>query len=123
MSWHKQAACLGLPSDIFFGDEDHGLRGNAKQAKSICANCPVREKCLDENIFEEHGIFGGMTIRERADERTRRGLRKPIQLSPHGTSARARWHYRNNVPICEPCLRAQAVAEWDSRERRGTLAR
>jgi WhiB family redox-sensing transcriptional regulator len=119
VSWRKQAACLGYPIDIFFGDDESGLRGSAAVAKAVCSICPVRSECLEEHIFEEFGIFGGLTHRERITLRARRQLRKPTTIAPHGTTARARWHYRHGVPICDPCLQAHALATALSKERRG----
>ena len=34
-------------------------------AKAICAQCPVKAECLDANIWEDHGIFGGTAPHER----------------------------------------------------------
>lgn len=36
-----------------------------EQARAICAGCPVREACLAAGIAEDHGIWGGLTPRER----------------------------------------------------------
>lgn len=58
--WTRLAACLGLPDDLFFPDDDGG--GNhALEAKKVCVDCPVRLKCLDYAIRTrtEHGIWGG----------------------------------------------------------------
>jgi WhiB family redox-sensing transcriptional regulator len=122
VSWRKQAACTGYPIETFFGDDEHGLRGSAARAKAICSICPVRNECLEENIFEEFGVFGGLTHRERITLRARRKLMKPTTVAPHGTQARARWHYRHNVPICQPCLMANARANSESKERRRDVA-
>jgi WhiB family redox-sensing transcriptional regulator len=48
---------------VFFpvSDEDAG------QAKAICAQCPVREACLEYALAtrERDGVWGGATERER----------------------------------------------------------
>ncbi|MGW3634109.1 WhiB family transcriptional regulator [Streptomyces sp. NPDC005122] len=38
-----------------------------KQAKAVCARCPVRTECLGEALDEriEFAVWGGMTERER----------------------------------------------------------
>jgi len=43
-------------------DEDDGA-----EAKAICAECPVREACLEYALTtrEKEGVWGGMTARER----------------------------------------------------------
>lgn len=47
--------------DIFFSEDAAGIR----QAKMICATCPVRSKCFEYGQSEEFGIFGGLTPAER----------------------------------------------------------
>lgn len=62
-SWRAQARCRGADPDIFHpSDEDDGA-----QAKVICAECPVREACLEYALTsrEKDGVWGGMTARER----------------------------------------------------------
>jgi WhiB family redox-sensing transcriptional regulator len=63
LSWRNRAACRGVDPDIFFpiSDED------ALQAKAICAECPVREACLEWALAtrERDGVWGGATERER----------------------------------------------------------
>lgn len=63
LSWRNRAACRGVDPDIFFpiSDEDAG------QAKAICAECPVREACLEWALAtrERDGVWGGATERER----------------------------------------------------------
>lgn len=62
-SWRDRAACRGIDPDIFYpvSDED------ADTAKSICAECPVREACLEYALAnrERDGVWGGATERER----------------------------------------------------------
>jgi WhiB family redox-sensing transcriptional regulator len=69
-SWREQAACRGLDTSIFFPPSD--LEAGA--AKAICAQCPVREQCLEWAIAsrQEEGIWGGMTDGERRRLRRRR---------------------------------------------------
>lgn len=61
-AWSKRAVCRTAdPEELF-------VQGAAQnRAKAICTGCPVRTECLayalDERI--EHGVFGGMTSRER----------------------------------------------------------
>lgn len=63
--WRQLAACRGVDPDIFFPsseDED-----DAAEAKAICETCPVREPCLEHALLvrEKHGVWGGLTERER----------------------------------------------------------
>ncbi len=63
LTWRNRAACKGIDPDIFFpvSEED------AEPAKAICAECPVREACLEHALAhrEREGIWGGFTERER----------------------------------------------------------
>lgn len=63
MSWQKRAACAGLETEIFYPATDE----EADVAKAICAECPVREACLEFALAsrEKEGIWGGCTERER----------------------------------------------------------
>ncbi|MGH9278801.1 MAG: WhiB family transcriptional regulator [Acidimicrobiales bacterium] len=70
-TWKQAAACKGTAANVFFPDTD----ASAKAAKAICARCMVRSNCLEVALRnkERHGVWGGMTERERA--RIRRNLR------------------------------------------------
>lgn len=63
LSWRNRSACRGVDPDIFFpvSDEDAG------PAKAICAECSVREACLEYALAtrERDGVWGGATERER----------------------------------------------------------
>jgi WhiB family redox-sensing transcriptional regulator len=64
-SWRAKAACQGLDPQIFYPalDDDDA----AVPAKDVCAECPVREPCLEHALGyrEKEGIWGGATERER----------------------------------------------------------
>lgn len=66
--WMSRAACAGA-TDVFFSE---GEGRTVAKAKAICATCPVRQRCLDENLHEVYGVWGGTSPRER--RRLRRGL-------------------------------------------------
>ncbi len=66
------AACEGQDSELFYAEGSAAI----VRAKSICANCVVRERCLEWAIKrEEFGVWGGTTARERAAIRRQRGVR------------------------------------------------
>lgn len=59
-------ACLGLPLEIF----NPGPGGRFDMAASVCASCPVIDRC--EHYFlgdEESGYVAGMTIDQRRKKR------------------------------------------------------
>jgi WhiB family redox-sensing transcriptional regulator len=71
--WHK-SRCEGTDTEMFYPPRDKTkYKKIAAQAKTYClgANgknpCPVRQECLWDAIEnnEEHGIWGGMSHRER----------------------------------------------------------
>lgn len=68
--WQRHAACRTVDSAVFFGPA--GERGNSRQqreqrAKTICADCPVRQACLQHAlaVSEPYGVWGGLTEQER----------------------------------------------------------
>ena len=74
VSWREDAACSGVDSDIFFPaseDDEDAIR----QAKAICAECPVREACLQYALATNQaaGVWGGLDAGDR--RRMRRRIR------------------------------------------------
>jgi len=63
MSWKQFGGCKGVDADIFYPVTDE----EADAARAVCAECPVRETCLEHAITvrEKHGVWGGLTERER----------------------------------------------------------
>ncbi|MFE3452429.1 WhiB family transcriptional regulator [Nonomuraea sp. NPDC059194] len=79
-SWQNAAACRGEPLWLFFGSagERHSEREEREaEAKSICAQCPVRAECATYALSrpEKYGTWGGLNPEERASERRRRQRR------------------------------------------------
>ncbi len=64
-TWRKHAACRGLDVAAFYPDPE--VEADAAEGKSICAECPVRQACLEHALSqrEREGIWGGTTERER----------------------------------------------------------
>lgn len=70
MTDYEQAACYGQPTELFF---DKSLYIQVK--KIFCADCPVKEQCLQDCLQAEEelvdgrhyrsGVFGGTIPRER----------------------------------------------------------
>lgn len=63
--WQHEAACRDDPEpDLWFPVGTEGpARVQARQAKTICAGCPVREQCLAYGLglpaSQQTGIWGG----------------------------------------------------------------
>jgi WhiB family redox-sensing transcriptional regulator len=69
--WQPRAACRGPQAAVFFPPshferKDEKLEREAR-AKDICAQCAVRQPCLEfaVSIKEPHGIWGGLNEIER----------------------------------------------------------
>ena len=60
-----------MPAEIFFPDRWE----SAPLAKSVCAGCAVRSRCLEAGMDEAFGIWGGRTERERRELARRTGRR------------------------------------------------
>ncbi|MGF0313474.1 WhiB family transcriptional regulator [Rhodococcus sp. IEGM1428] len=68
--WQVRGACRAMPVGMFFPPTE--LRGYSrsileKDAKRVCAQCPVIERCLQHALEsnEPYGIWGGLTRAER----------------------------------------------------------
>lgn len=64
--WRARAACARLDPGLFFPD---GAEAETRQAKRVCAACPVRAECLRFALTspEQYGIWGGLTEGERRE--------------------------------------------------------
>lgn len=65
--WAGQAACAGAPSEWFFGTEAGGGTAVYRQARIICARCPVGADCLAYALRsrQEFGMWAGTTPLDR----------------------------------------------------------
>lgn len=63
--WWGEAACRGIGSSIFFGDDDNHT--SLRRARKICSKCPVSRDCLEHALVvpEEYGIWAGTSARNR----------------------------------------------------------
>lgn len=80
----KRPPCTGLHDMFFTGSEDPKLRDAAKK---VCAECPLRQVCLDTAMahgdYHQHGIFGGLTAAER------RAIKSPSRRTTHTDEERS----------------------------------
>lgn len=61
--WMVDAACRDADTNLFFVDRGASITA----ARQLCADCPVRDTCLDYAIADNlpFGIYGGLTPKER----------------------------------------------------------
>ena len=61
--WAEQALCAQTDPEAFFPEKG----GSTREAKKVCAVCPVRTECLEWALEhkERAGVWGGLSERER----------------------------------------------------------
>jgi len=70
-TWQEKAACRGPHATVFFPPDSFERKEQKEyremRAKAICAQCNVKEPCLEMaiRIREQHGIWGGLNELER----------------------------------------------------------
>lgn len=124
--WQDHATCAieKIPLAVFYPPP--GDNRGADAAKAICARCPVRHDCLDDEMGTDHpfglmyGVRGGLTVTERRNLRARRngGPRRPPTPAKCGEDAGYQKHRRLQEDPCPACLQAHRLesAKWrDSR--------
>ena len=72
--WRYDAKCRGMDTELWYPPRDKTkYKDIAAVSKAVCygrdglPECPVRKECLlyADSIDEQHGIWGGMSHRER----------------------------------------------------------
>jgi len=69
--WQLRAQCRGPQAHLFFPptnfEKKDEKESREREAKAICATCPVKEPCLKYaiRIREPHGVWGGRNEAER----------------------------------------------------------
>ena len=109
--WHK-------PS----GSGESAPRAEAariRDAKAVCATCPVKAACLAAVTDDDHGIWGGMTRDERRAKPKPAPKPKPKPRTPQpcGTKAAYQRHRYKGEPACDACRKAIRAASKAQREK------
>lgn len=62
-AWHADAACATHGPELWYPEPNE----TAKEAKAICAGCPVQPQCLEHALErgEGEGVWGAASSRER----------------------------------------------------------
>lgn len=98
--WADRSLCSQVDNDIFFPEKG----GSSREAKAICATCPVRAECLTYALDndERFGIWGGLSERER-----RRLKGQPDDTGACGTYPKGYGrHKKRGEQPCDDCRRA-----------------
>ena len=75
---YEAPSCATVGGDFWFPERDIGTSNTAEMviAKSICRTCPHRTECAEWGINKElHGIWGGLTPRDRSSIRRTRKIK------------------------------------------------
>ena len=93
LDWAADALCAQTDPEAFYPEKG----GSVKEAKKVCESCPVREACLVWAMArdEKHGVWGGLTERERRARRKKEGRRsagvaRPTVLSTNHEAVQTR---------------------------------
>lgn len=82
----SEALCREVGTEFFYTSEDNQTDTSIYSfARKICAGCRVREACLEWGVkHEEHGMWGGLTPRERqAIRKSRNIILEQIRTGEH----------------------------------------
>lgn len=75
--WHEQGLCQQVDPELFYPEKGAGPN-KVRQAKQVCAACPVKPECRQWAIAndEVYGVWGGTSETERRRIRERERARK-----------------------------------------------
>ena len=116
--WRDQAACIGHPIDWWFPPKGGSTAPEARKAKAICAECPVRAECLEHAVTtpEMVGIWAGTSERQRRALRRRWGLRPTCRHCGEEFTARSQAPTAGYcAPECRHAAKNKRTAEWRRR--------
>lgn len=106
MEWAEQALCRDGDPDAMFPDR----QADEHQAAKTCRRCPVAAECLRYALQHgmDHGVWGGLTARERRIVAHRSGQARTRSLS-NRAPAYVRGAAARGVPLRElaTSMRAQ----------------
>lgn len=92
LGWQEHAICVDYDPEMFFDP------AREREAKSVCAGCPVQAACRDFGRSQAAGVWGGKV---RNSQRTR-GVSEFL-MQPHGTEAGYKRHIRAGETPCAMC--------------------
>lgn len=116
-AWRLRAACQDTDPEVFYPGP--GGHRQARLAKRVCADCPVRSECLDFAVRNgiTDGIWGGLAVRERRgvaseaapDWQWRGPEEEPPQFGcGHHRTEENTYRASDGIARCRICLSAKA---------------
>ena len=109
VEWDEISACRGQFIDDFYPENNVVL----KQAKDICAECPVRKACLVASIPERHGMWAGLTMSDRQRMRSRENIvlaPNDEDVAAYRRAAREGWRTGDYVAALSEVLGRKSAA-------------
>jgi WhiB family redox-sensing transcriptional regulator len=115
-------ACRDSDPELFFPERGRGFvsgsyRRQYEEAAAVCAGCPVRARCLEENLDVPFGIWGGLDPHDRGK----------LLAAEGRLNGKGRPQFRNMSPIPNDnqvhAQRARRQAEIDGDVKRMSHAR
>lgn len=88
--WRTDGLCRQVDGDLFYPDKGDPI--STKAIKAVCLNCPVLVECGEYAVEarEPYGIWGGMSVRDRALLRAERnraaGVARPQTANLKGVA-------------------------------------
>lgn len=103
--WMSWALCSEIDPELFFPEKG----GSPRRAKQICANCPVRQECLEYALKHgDTGVWGGTTESQR--ERTADQPFSRVAISPTSTQSGGCPELHPHHERTNPCRGSQSAA-------------
>jgi WhiB family redox-sensing transcriptional regulator len=115
-------ACRDHDPDLFFPERGRGFvsgsyRAQYAEAATVCAGCPIRVRCLEENLDIPDGIWGGLDPHDRGQ----------LLRAAGRVNGKGRPQFRNMSPVPNEhqvlAQRARRQAEIDGNVARMSAAR
>lgn len=106
LGWQEKALCAQTDPEAFFPEKG----GSTRQAKAVCAICPVTEQCLGYALETDQrfGIWGGLSEQERKRLKRQQGfvsagLPDGLRRYREGREAEARQRMAAGRKRCSRC--------------------
>jgi hypothetical protein len=109
------AACRYQPNSVFFPERNNYGQVWDK-ARRICANCPVKQQCLEAGQHEVWGMWGGLTPSER-------GFGRSTHSAPMSTERIAALLEHHNQPMTVQQVHQHMNPHYTKNAARNALAR